>query len=181
MPSNSDKQKGAGKVRPAPTPRPKSIRKRKRTNKDGAENPPHYVETNDHSDDSDYVNAGDDGVDNVDNVVDNGAHGGTGASGEESTRGGANSDATEGTSRFSFEIPLEIEPTLVESLDVIMTLAEKRRVWAGEYINLHGFLPQVEGANRPLVMAVKDGQIVSTIENKVVRNIDEWVTVLVSL
>ena len=53
------------------------------------------METNDHLDDNDFVNADDDGDDNVDNVVDNDAHGGTGADGEESQKGGANSDATE--------------------------------------------------------------------------------------
>ena len=61
--------------------------------------------------------------DDDDNVVNNDAHEGTGAGGEESAQGGTNLDAMEGASRFSFEIPCEIEPTLIESLSIIMTLA----------------------------------------------------------
>ena len=179
MSSEGDKQKGDGKAQPAAIPRV-SKRQKTKNSKYGQEDSPHYVESNEHLDNDDFVNADEGSDDNDDTGVSNDVHEGTGASGVNSTKGAATSDAMAGTSRFSFDIPPDVEPTLVESLDVIMTLAEKRRVWAGEYINLHGFLPLVEGSSRPVVMSVQDGRIVSTIENKVVRNIDEWMTAFVN-
>ena len=182
MPPKDAKKKPTGKTRPAPDVRPKSIRKRHKVDKEAGAKRPRIVETSDvdESDDEDFINAGE-----IDEIRDNDsqnndAHGGTEAGGEKSARGGANSDAaegtSEGTSRFSFEIPPEAEPTLTDSLQIMMTLAEKKRVWAGDYINLHGFLPQVEGVNKSVVMSLQDGRIVSTVENKMVRNMDEWVT-----
>ena len=188
MPPKGNKGQEQGKKRSAPDSRPKSIRKRKPVNKEVGVSTtvtqPRIVETNqiEDSEHDEYVNAGDitDDEGNVDQNQINDAHGGTGAEGGKLAQGGANSDAaegtSEGTSRFSFEIPPEAEPLLTDSLQTIMTLAEKKRVWQGEYINLHGFLPQVEGVNRPLVMSLQDGRIVSTVENKIIRNMDEWVT-----
>ena len=143
--------------------------------------PPRIVEEIEDSNHDEYVNAGDiTDDDSGDQIQNNDAHGGTGAGGEKFARGGANSEAaedkSEGTSRFSFEIPPEAEPLLTDSLQTIMSLAEKTRVWQGEYINLHGFLPQVEGATKPLLMSLQDGRLVSTVENKMIRNMDEWVT-----
>lgn len=177
MSSKGNQRQAPGKKRPAPKSRPKSTRKRKPVNKDVVVNQPHILESDmDVSDNDDFVNAGDINDAHGGTEVGRGTEAGVG----ESARGGANSDAAEGmskgTSRFSFEIPPDAEPSLTDSLQVMMTLAEKRRVWAGDYINLHGFLPQVEGVNKSVVMSLQDGRIVSTVEHKMVRNMEEWVT-----
>ena len=42
-------------------------------------------------------------------------------------------------------------------------------------MNLQGFLPQVEGVTKQVQMSLQNGKLVQTIENKEIKNIDEWV------
>ena len=78
------------------------------------------------------------------------------------------------SSRFSFDIPKDLEPTLTDSMSLVVPLPENQRIWSGHYVDLHGFLPQVEGPLKHTEVAIVDGRLVSKQESKNIRNIEEW-------
>ena len=47
-----------------------------------------------------------------------------------------------------FNAPPGLEPTLTDSMPVTFPLNDRKKIWAGCYVNLHGFLPQIEGATK---------------------------------
>ena len=80
------------------------------------------------------------------------------------------------SSRWSFDPPEDFEPTLTDSMSIVIPSLEKQRIWAGHYIDLHGFLPQIDGPQRHTEVGLVDGKLVSKQGAKNIRSVEEWTT-----
>lgn len=75
---------------------------------------------------------------------------------------------------LDFELPVNMSPGFTDTTGVRLSMADKQKIWAGKYVNLHGMLPKAGPQPRKTEVVLEEGKLVSISENKQVKTIKEW-------
>ena len=62
---------------------------------------------------------------------------------------------------LDFSLPTNMSPCLTDTTGINLSQADKEKVWAGNYVNMHGFLPQAGPQPRKSEVVLEEGKLVT--------------------
>ena len=81
---------------------------------------------------------------------------------------------------LDFTLPTNMSPCMTDTTGINLSQADKEKVWAGNYVNLHGFLPKAGPQPRKSEVVLEEGKLVTISKTKQIKTIREWSSAFVN-